>query len=71
MLQACFRKRMSGRRNSAVAHMEWLDVRWDSGGHLLAALHAPFAFVLWDTATGEKVWRKTYTETVQGGISIP
>ena len=40
--------------------------RWDSAGHLLAALHAPFAFALWDTASGAKVWRKTYTETVQG-----
>lgn len=35
-------------------------------GHLLAALHPPFAFVLWDTSDGSQVWRKTYTETLQG-----
>jgi WD40 repeat protein len=50
----------------SVSHMEWLDGRFEGSGHLLAALHPPFAFVLWDTATGEKVWRKTYTETLQG-----
>ena len=44
-----------GGKNSAVADMEWLDDRWDSAGHLLAALHAPFAFTLWDTASGVKV----------------
>ena len=56
----------SGKSSAAVADMEWLDNRWDSAGHLLAALHAPFTFVLWDTATGARVWRKAYAETVQG-----
>ena len=29
-------------------------------------MHAPSAFVLWDTATGERVWRRAYdAETVQ------
>ncbi len=51
---------------SSVAHMEWLDGRYENTGHLLAALHPPFSFVLWDTASGEKVWKKTYTETLQG-----
>ena len=41
---------------ATVADMEWLDARWDSAGHLLAALHAPFAFTLWDTGSGAKVW---------------
>ena len=40
---------------ATVADMEWLDARWDSAGHLLAALHAPFAFTLWDTGSGAKV----------------
>ena len=46
--------------------MTWLDGRAENSGHLLAALHPPFALVLWDTASGTMVWRKAYTETLQG-----
>ena len=38
-----------------VQAMEWMDGRVDGTGHLLAALHPPFAFVLWDTSNGTKV----------------
>lgn len=39
----------------AVQEMQWLDGRWDGSGHLLAALHPPFTFVLWDTSNGAQV----------------
>lgn len=50
----------------AVTELAWCDGRYENTGHLLAALHPPFALVLWDTSTGAPVWRKTYTETLQG-----
>ena len=52
--------------NKPVSEMSWLDGKTEHSGHLLAALHPPFSFILWNTSTGEKVWKKTYTETLQG-----
>jgi len=49
-----------------VADLRWLDGRVDNSAHLLAALHPPFSLVLWDTATGAQVWKRTYAETLQG-----
>ena len=40
--------------NRAVQAMAWMDGRVDGTGHLLAALHPPFSFVLWDTSNGTK-----------------
>ena len=49
-----------------VSEMTWLDGRVENSGHLLAALHPPFALVLWDASNGDVVWKKTYAETLQG-----
>ncbi len=51
--------------NKAIQQMAWMDSKVENSGHLLAALHPPFSLVLWDTAAGSKVWKKTYTETLQ------
>ncbi len=49
-----------------VHELEWADGRVENTGHLLLALHPPATLVLWDTASGSKVWRKTYAETLLG-----
>lgn len=49
-----------------ITAMTFLDGRVENTGHLLAALHPPFAFNLWDTSSGQKIWKKTYAETLQG-----
>ena len=51
--------------NKPVTEMEWCDGSFENSGHLLAAMHPPFSFVLWDTSNGTAVWKKTYTETLQ------
>lgn len=43
--------------------MSWVNY-WDGNNHVLAALHPPYSLVLWDTRTGSKLWKKTYTETL-------
>jgi len=48
-----------------AADMRWLDGRFDASGHLLAVLHPPFSLVLWDTASGTQVWKRSYAETLQ------
>ena len=44
--------------------VEWLS-RQDSSHDLLAVLHPPYSLVLWNADTGAKLWKKTYTETLQ------
>ena len=44
--------------------MEWLKFQ-DTSHDLLAALHPPYSLILWNAATGTKLWKKTYTETLQ------
>lgn len=46
-----------------VLDMNWVN-QWDGNNHVLAALHPPYSLVLWDTRSGSKLWKKTYTETL-------
>ncbi|CAH1783668.1 unnamed protein product [Owenia fusiformis] len=47
-----------------IADLEWL--KWQDASHdLLAALHPPSTLVLWNADTGTKLWKKSYTETLQ------
>ncbi|GIY84420.1 WD repeat-containing protein 11 [Caerostris darwini] len=43
--------------------IEWLSGR-DSCHQLLVGLHPPYSIVVWNTETGSKVWKKSYTETL-------
>ncbi|GAB6023246.1 WD repeat-containing protein 11 [Chamberlinius hualienensis] len=48
-----------------VLDMQWLNVNMMDGAHeLLAALHPPYSFIIWNTRTGTKLWKKTYTESL-------
>ncbi|KAG8183940.1 hypothetical protein JTE90_006865 [Oedothorax gibbosus] len=46
-----------------ITDIEWISGR-DSCQNLLLALHPPYSIVLWNTETGSKVWKKSYTETI-------
>ena len=43
--------------------MEWLSHQ-DASHHLLVVLHPPYSFVLWNVTTGTKLWKKSYTVTL-------
>ena len=45
--------------------MEWLSAQ-DASHDLLAALHPPYSLILWNAATGTKLWKKSYTEVLLG-----
>ena len=44
--------------------MEWL-ANQDSSHDLLTVLHPPYSLVIWNADTGTKLWKKTYTESLQ------
>lgn len=48
---------------SSATSMAWLT-GYDEGNHLLLTLHPPYSIVLWDTLSGCKIWKKTYTESL-------
>lgn len=50
--------------------MEWLSCQ-DASHDLLVALHPPYNIVLWNTDTGIKLWKKSYTETLLGFVFDP
>lgn len=43
--------------------LHWLSNQ-DLSVDLLAALHAPYNFILWNAQEGTKVWKKGYTESL-------
>lgn len=43
--------------------MHWVSL-WNDHSHILAALHPPHSFILWDTRTGNKIWKKNYMENI-------
>ena len=43
--------------------MSWV-YHVDGCGHLLLAAHPPSSLVLWDTDSGNKLWKKTYGEQI-------
>ncbi|XP_013774548.1 WD repeat-containing protein 11-like [Limulus polyphemus] len=47
----------------AVTDLEWLSGN-DSCQNFLAALHPPYSIIIWNTETGSKVWKKSYTEVL-------
>ena len=46
-----------------VADLQWLSNQ-DASHDLLVALHPPYSMILWNTDTGTKLWKKSYTETL-------
>ncbi|XP_053654760.2 WD repeat-containing protein 11 isoform X1 [Cherax quadricarinatus] len=46
-----------------IQELEWLG-GMDGSEHLLAALHPPYSLVIWDTRHNNKLWKKSYTETL-------
>ncbi|XP_054721445.1 WD repeat-containing protein 11-like [Uloborus diversus] len=46
-----------------ATEIEWLSGR-DSSQNFLVALHPPFSFIIWNTDSGTKLWKKSYTETL-------
>ncbi|UYV81445.1 WDR11 [Cordylochernes scorpioides] len=58
--QGVARKTMS-EGNKPVAEMEWVTGASDGCHHLLTALHPPATLVVWNTETGQPLWRKVYT----------
>lgn len=43
--------------------MAWCS-GYDNGNTMLAALHPPYSFIIWNVKTKSKLWKKTYTETL-------
>lgn len=43
--------------------MEWFYGR-DLCQHLLVALHPPYSVIVWNTESGTKLWKKSYTESL-------
>ncbi|KAK3094363.1 hypothetical protein FSP39_000768, partial [Pinctada imbricata] len=46
-----------------IQDMEWLSHQ-DASHDLLVALHPPYNLILWNTDTGTKLWKKSYTESL-------
>ena len=46
-----------------TSDMQWLEWQ-DSSRDFLLSLHPPYALILWNADAGEKMWKKTYTETL-------
>lgn len=49
--------------NKPILDMEWVS-GFNNGEQMLAALHPPYALVIWDIRNKTKLWKKTYTETL-------
>ncbi|CAG0889720.1 unnamed protein product [Cyprideis torosa] len=43
--------------------MRWVPTL-DHGEFFLASIHPPYSFVIWDTIKGQKLWKKSYTESL-------
>ena len=50
-----------------VPELLWMDGSvGENNGHLLLALHLPSTLIMWDTGSGQQVWKKTVSETLRG-----
>uniref|UniRef100_A0A914VYZ2 Uncharacterized protein n=1 Tax=Plectus sambesii TaxID=2011161 RepID=A0A914VYZ2_9BILA len=49
--------------NRVATDIKWLPWQ-DTSKDFLLALHPPYSVVLWNADTGEKIWKKSYTETL-------
>ncbi|PIK52366.1 hypothetical protein BSL78_10734 [Apostichopus japonicus] len=47
-----------------VGDLEWLSTQ-DASHDLLLALHPPYSVVLWNADTGTKLWKKSFTDSLQ------
>ena len=45
--------------------MEWLPTQ-DASRDLLAVLHPPYNLIVWNADTGTKLWKKSYTDVLNG-----
>jgi len=52
--------------NQPIQAMGWMSVVQEAASDLLLAVHPPNHVILWNTATGVKVWKKQYSETILG-----
>ena len=43
--------------------MVWSQ-HFDHSEKYLMAIHPSYSFVVWDVTTGNKLWKKTYNETI-------
>ncbi|XP_035227058.1 WD repeat-containing protein 11-like isoform X2 [Stegodyphus dumicola] len=46
-----------------ASDIDWLSGR-DNCQHLLVGLHPPYSMILWNTESGTKLWKKSYTESL-------
>ena len=50
-----------------IPELLWLDGNFgENNGHLLLALHLPSTLILWDTGSGQQVWKKSFAENFRG-----
>jgi hypothetical protein len=50
-----------------IPELLWLDGNFgENNGHLLLALHLPSTLILWDTGSGQQVWKKSFSENFRG-----
>ena len=47
--------------NRPVLTIDWLDSLQSATRDLLVAVHPSYSLVMWNAATGNKLWKKTYT----------
>ncbi|CAG0912849.1 unnamed protein product [Notodromas monacha] len=51
--------------NKPILALEWVP-HFDETENLIAALHPPYSVVVWDALSGNKIWKKSYTEQLIG-----
>jgi WD40 repeat protein len=49
--------------NKPILGLEWVP-HYDETENYVAALHPPYSLVIWDALSGNKVWKKSYTESL-------
>ena len=50
--------------NKPVLTIEWLSSLQSATRDLLVAVHPSYALIMWNAATGNKLWKKTYTSEI-------
>lgn len=49
---------------SLIIELHWFPNQDGGRRDLLLALHPTYSLILWNADTGEKIWKKSYTETL-------
>ena len=53
-----------GGGNKPVLTIEWLSSLQSATRDMLVAVHPSYSLVMWNAATGNKLWKKTYTSEI-------